>query len=124
MLSAQDIEDLTERCKYAQAHGIQIALAAEYARELGYDGKLPPKMMEFSPAHLLSLITALGSTPPDPGGPTKMAKPKRPAKLGSTPPDPGGPTKIVAKLGSTPPDPGGPTEEAAPTITVTEEPET
>lgn len=128
MLSAREIEDLTERCKYAQAHGIQIALAEEYARELGYSGReLPPKMTEFSPAHLLSLINALGSTPPDPGGPTN--KPFV-AELGSTPPDPGGPTKTVkapkksptTKLGSTPPDPGGPTkEEPAPTITVKED---
>lgn len=56
MISAADLEDLIKRCKYAQTHGFQIALAESIATELGYKGEAPPpKVVKFSPAHLLHL---------------------------------------------------------------------
>lgn len=81
MLSATELEDLTTRCKYAQAHGIQIALAEDYARELGYAGEKPPvKTRKFSPAHLLHLIeahkkkAAAQAQPAQPKAAAKVAK--------------------------------------------------
>lgn len=64
MLSAAEIEDLKKRCMYAQAHGFQVALAEEFARELGYAGEDPPhKVKKFSPAHLLHLLDAAQPAP-------------------------------------------------------------
>ena len=86
-LSAAEIEDLTKRCKYAQAHGFQIACAEDYARELGYTGgDPPPKVRKFSPAHLLHLLGAASPAAPPKPQAAKFAKAGKAKKAASTPP--------------------------------------
>jgi hypothetical protein len=64
MLNDQEVDDLTRRCKYAQAHGFQIGLAEDYAKELGYADEDPPaKVKKFSPAHLLHLLGVVPVAP-------------------------------------------------------------
>lgn len=58
MLSAQEISDLKDRCKYADAHGFQIGLAEQYVAELDgtLDDALPRGIVRNSAAHILHLI--------------------------------------------------------------------
>ena len=75
MLSTQEKEDLVKRCKYAQAHGFQIACAEDIAKELGFaGGDPPPKVKKFSPAHLLHLLGAAPGAAPKLQASAKFSK--------------------------------------------------
>ncbi len=72
-LSAQEVLDLKKRCVYARTHGFTIAMAEEYAAELGYKGgDLPHGVKKFSPGHLLHLIS--GAQPEKSAASTKFVK--------------------------------------------------
>ncbi len=89
MLSAAELEDLIKRCKYAHAHGFQIANAEEYAKELGYAGEDPPtKVRKHSPAHLLHLATASQPKLQASAKFTKVGKSKKATVPASGPPAP------------------------------------
>jgi hypothetical protein len=78
MLSAEEMADLKERCVYAAAHGFKIALAEQYAADLGYSAgdELPARAEEFSPEHLLHLM----------GSEVPAARPTKPARKPVKPP--------------------------------------
>jgi hypothetical protein len=107
MLSAKEIEDLTQRCKYAKVHGFKVALAEEYARELGYRGEAPPpKVAKFSAAHLLHLLGNLRV--PETQRAPDMTKASKPAKKSPPPPKEKAAPKEVPAPVVAPPAPDAP----------------
>jgi hypothetical protein len=64
MLSAEAIAELTRRCQEAETYRFRIALADDFARELGFTegDPMPPRVQKFSPAHLLHLLANVQPT--------------------------------------------------------------
>jgi hypothetical protein len=56
MISDQELTELKDRCKYAAAHGFQVALAGHIAAELEDEAGESDHAAKHSAEHLLSLV--------------------------------------------------------------------